>query len=74
MCPVSFFFFFVLEAFSKAYLASFNCGNGSKTTRVGYNYRTMHFGNYTRWRTIEDKQLVSVLYELARETTKQLFN
>jgi len=68
----------VLEAFSKAYLASFNCGNGRKTTRVGisvgYNYRTMHFGNYTRWRTRKDKQLVSVLYVLARETTKQLFN
>jgi len=42
-----------LEAISKAYLASFNCGNGGKTMRVGhcvgYNYRPMHFGNYARW-------------------------
>jgi len=78
MRPVSVFFFLVLEAISKAYLASFNCGNGSKTMRVGdrvdYNYHTMHFGNYTRCWTREDKQPVSVSYVLARETTKQLLN
>jgi len=72
--PVSVFFFFVLEAISKAYLASFNCGNGGKTTHVGYNYRTMHFGNYKRWRMREDKQPLSVSYMLARETTKQFLN
>ena len=77
MHPVS-FFFFVLEAILKGYLASFICGNGGKTThvddRVGYNYRTMHFGNYTRCWMREDKQPVSVSYVLARETTKQCGN
>ena len=65
-----------MEAILKADLASFNRGNGGKTTCVGdcegYNYRTMHFGNNTKWRKREDKQLVSVLYVLARETIKEL--
>ena len=69
-------FFFALEAILKVALASFNRGNGGKTTcvgdRVGYNYRTIHFGNDKTWQTRDDKQPVSVLYVLARETTKEL--
>ena len=71
-------FFFALEAILKVYLASFNHGNGCKTTcvgdTVGYNYLTMHFGNTLGWRKREDKQPVSVSYVLARETTKELLN
>ena len=31
-------------------------------THVGYNYRTMHSGNDTKWRTRDDKQRFSFVY------------
>ena len=65
-CLVSIFFSFALEAILKVDLESFNHGNGNKTmrigNRVGYNYRTMHFGNDTRWQMREDKLRFSFVY------------
>lgn len=40
---------------------------------VGDNYRTIHFGNNTRWRMREDNlNNFSVLYMLTRKTTEEL--